>query len=79
MRLVQHCHFIDETNQLVTAGVGGAYLIDMLVEYRYSPKQAIMLDPKGTSIKVAVKIREEPPPGGFNDGSIIDTCDPNEA
>jgi hypothetical protein len=60
-------HFIDESSQLVTAGVYGAYLIDMIVKYKYEPKTAITLDPKGTSLKVAIKIRDDvfvqaPPP-----------------
>jgi hypothetical protein len=79
VRLVQQCHFIDETNQLVTAGVGGSYLIDMIVTYKYSPQQAILLDPKGTSITIAVKDREDTPPGGFNEGSIIGSFDPDVA
>ncbi len=57
--LVQSMHFIDESCQLITAGVYGAYLIDMIVKYKYEPKTAITLDPKGTSLKVAIKIRED--------------------
>jgi hypothetical protein len=39
----------------------------MIVKYKYEPKTAITLDPKGTSLKVAIKIRDDvfaqaPPP-----------------
>ena len=31
----------------------------MIVKYKYEPKVAITLDPKGTSLKVAIKIRDD--------------------
>ena len=52
IRLVQKCTFIDETMQLLTAGVNGCYLIDIEIIYKYDPRQAILLDPKGHSIDV---------------------------
>jgi hypothetical protein len=36
----------------LTAGVNGCYLIDMEIIYKYDPRQAILLDPKGHSIDV---------------------------
>ena len=59
LRLVTHCQFIDETDQLLVAGVGGAHLIDMVIKYKYSPRQAILLDPKGTALKVEIKMKDE--------------------
>ena len=59
VRLVTHCQFIDETDQLLVAGVGGAHLIDMVIKYKYSPRQAILLDPKGTALKVEIKMKDE--------------------
>lgn len=32
--------------------MAGCWLIDMKVDYKYDPRQAIMLDPKGGSIEV---------------------------
>ena len=42
----------------MVAGVGGAHLIDMVIVYKYSPQQAILLDPKGTSLEVYIKKKE---------------------
>lgn len=53
VNLIHQCEFIDETNQLLTAGADGAFLIDILVKYKYDPRQAILLDPKGHSINVS--------------------------
>ena len=38
IRLVQKCVFVDETQQLITAGVDGCYLIQMKIHYKYDPR-----------------------------------------
>jgi len=52
MRLVQQCIFVDETSQLITAGVQGCFIVDLSIHYTYPPRQAILLNPKGDSITV---------------------------
>ena len=46
--------------QLITAGVQGCYIIDLLIEYSYNVDQAILLNPKGDSITVTIKKAEGP-------------------
>ena len=38
VRLVDQCIFIDETSQLITAGVQGCFVIDLAIHYSYSPR-----------------------------------------
>ena len=63
IRLVQKCIFIDETQQLLTAGVAGCFLIQLNINYKYDPRQAILLDPKGHSIEVSFGEHIERPDG----------------
>jgi len=59
VRLVQDCIFLDETQQLITAGVKGCYLIQLTIDYKYDPRQAILLDAKGNSINVNIGWNDE--------------------
>jgi len=52
--IVQKAFFVEETSQLITAGVSGCYLVQIEIEYKYDLKQAILLDPKGHSISVRI-------------------------
>lgn len=54
LRLVQECLFIDETQQLICAGLSGCFIVQLTISYGYDPKQAILLDPKGNSTKVQI-------------------------
>ena len=60
VRLVQQCIFVDETNQLITAGVQGCFIVDLDIVYMYPPEQAILLNPKGDSITISLKKAEGP-------------------
>ena len=35
VRLVQQCLFVDETSQLITAGVQGCFVINLKIKYTY--------------------------------------------
>lgn len=37
LRLVQKCIFIDETNQLLTSGVQGCFIVPLKITYTYPP------------------------------------------
>lgn len=54
IRLVTECVFIDDTKQLICAGLSGCFMVQMKIEYGYDPRQAVLLDPKGNSIDVSV-------------------------
>ena len=54
IRLVQKCMFLDETMELITAGVQGCFIIQLNIQYTYPPRQAIRLNSKGDSTKVEV-------------------------
>ena len=60
--LVQIINF-HETNgqpQLIVGGKEGCFIIDLDIQFKYKPKMAILLDPKGQSITIKIKkIREE--------------------
>lgn len=56
VNLIQKCYFIDQSKQLLTAGAHGCFLIDMRIRYKYDPRQAILLDPKGHSIEVGYRL-----------------------
>lgn len=53
--LVQSIHFEDKTDQLLVGGKEGLFLIDLDIKFKYEPRMAIMLDPKGQSISVKIK------------------------
>lgn len=38
----------------MTAGVEGCHLIQLKIVYKYDPRRAILLDPKGESISVVI-------------------------
>jgi hypothetical protein len=38
IRLVTQCIFIDETKQLICAGLSGCFLIQMNIQYGYDPR-----------------------------------------
>ena len=46
--------FLDETMELITAGVQGCFIIKLNIKYTYPPRQAIRLNSKGDSTKVEV-------------------------
>lgn len=54
IRTVQKCFFIEETEQLVTAGVQGCHLIQLKITFKYEARRATILDTKGDSITVEV-------------------------
>lgn len=59
IRLVQSCMFLDETMELIVAGVLGCFIIKLNIKYTYPPRQAIRLNSKGDSTKVDV-VHSEP-------------------
>ena len=58
IRLVQECMFLDETMELIVAGVLGCFIIKLNIQYTYPPRQAIRLNSKGDSTKVDVVYAE---------------------
>ena len=58
VRLVQQCIFVDKTQQLITCGVQGCFIIPFYIHYQYTTAQAILLNPKGDSITVKLKKAE---------------------
>ena len=61
--LVQIINFHEtqgEQPQLIVGGKEGCFIIDLEIKFKYKPKMAILLDPKGQSITIKIKkIREE--------------------
>lgn len=49
-RLIQLAHFYDEGSQIITAGVDGCYVFNLIVTAKYDHRQAILLDPDGKSL-----------------------------
>lgn len=54
IRTVQKCFFVDSTKQLITAGVEGCHLIQMNIQFMYSARRSIKLDPKGENCEVDI-------------------------
>lgn len=55
IRTVQKCFFLEDTEQLVTAGVQGCHLIQLKITFKYEARRATILDTKGDSISVEVE------------------------
>ncbi len=53
--LVQIIYFNEAEDQLFVAGKEGTYILDLKIKFKYKPRMAIMLDPKGQSISVSIK------------------------
>lgn len=49
-RLIQYACFHEEQSQIITAGIDGCYINNIVIESKYEPKQAMMLDPDGRNI-----------------------------
>ena len=54
-RLITNLIFYEKGGQLIASGKEGCFLIDMDIIFSYSALMAILLDPKGQSIKVRIK------------------------
>ena len=54
-RLITNMVFYDKGNQLIASGKEGCFIIDMDIKFSYDPVMAILLDPKGQSIRVKIK------------------------
>lgn len=54
-RLITNLAFYDEGDQLIASGKEGCFLIDMDIKFSYDAVMAILLDPKGQSIRVRIK------------------------
>jgi WD40 repeat protein len=51
-RLVNNVIFLDQTSQLLTAGIDGCFIHHFVVRNKYEPKQSLMLDPEGDQINI---------------------------
>ena len=50
IRLINFAYFYEKESKLITAGIDGCFMFDFIVECKYEPKQAILLDPDGTTM-----------------------------
>ena len=55
VNLVQVMVFYEAGCQLLVGGKEGCFIIDLEITFKYDPRMAILLDPKGQSITVRIK------------------------
>lgn len=54
IRLVNHAHFHDEQDLLITGGINGVFIFNFNYQGKYPPRLAAQVDMKGTYIKIAL-------------------------
>eukprot|EP00347_Sterkiella_histriomuscorum_P023301 403335171 len=55
-RLIQLAHFYEEGSQIITAGIDGCYIFNLVVKAKYDHRQAILLDPDGKSLSFQLQL-----------------------
>jgi len=52
IRLINYAYFYEDESKLITAGVDGCFMFQFNVTAKYEPKQAIILDPYGSTMRI---------------------------
>ena len=74
-RLIHFACFHEEQSQIITAGLDGCFINNLIIESKYEPKQAIMLDPDGRNMKFdMVRLIQLPCMGEWVKGLKIDSA-----
>ena len=55
IRLVSNAYFHDDADELIVAGINGAFVFDFQYEGNYVPTRAAKVDIKGSHIKITLK------------------------
>lgn len=53
--LLRYCLFYDENSLFIAGGIDGVCVFEVQVNYKYSPMQALQLDPMGKLIKLGLE------------------------
>jgi hypothetical protein len=64
--LLTSLYFDDKANQLICAGKEGMFQIDLDINFKYEPRMAILLDPKGQSISIKLKTVKQQPQDNYS-------------